>query len=258
MKKRGMGIIEYSLILAMVVIVTVAFWGKISESGKYLLSWSSVKVNPKPPAYNPPVDDIATLIAKVKAKIDALDKNSSDFNDKRIDATGSLGELIAAHPELSGTLSGLIQELAAKDGNKLTDKEASACAANMSSCTTLMTVSDFSWSTPSAMTSIYNGGKITVSLKYTYSYVNNQGKIVNTTLDQSAYIQKEQNANSKGQTYGSFLNAYMDKTYPDSSFTGSAATVQKNIDNYLEGKNCELSKDDSQYISFANHSAAKK
>lgn len=258
MKKRGMGIIEYSLILAMAVIITIAFWGKISNAATYLASLSAAKIKPASTVNPPPVDTSATLIANVKAMIDALDKNSPNYIQKRIDATGSLGELIAAHPELSGALSGLIQELAAKDGNRLSDSDASACVANMSSCSTLMTVTDFSWSTPSAMTSVYNGGKITVSLKYTYNYLNNQGKIVNATLDQGAYIQKEQNANSKGQTYGSFLNTYMDKTYPDSSFTGSAASVQKNVDAYLEGKNCELSKEDSQYISFANHSASKK
>lgn len=258
MKKRGMGIIEYSLILAMAVIVTIAFWGKISDSVKYLASLSSVKVKPPSTVITPPVDPTAALIANVKAMINALNINSPNYPQNRIDTTGSLGKIIAAHPELSGTLIGLIQDLAAKDGNKLSDSDAKACIANMSSCPTLMTVTDFSWSTPSAMTSVYNGGKITVSLKYTYSYVNNQGEIVNSVLNQGAYIQKEQNASSQGKTYGSFLNSYMDKTYPKSSFTGSAVNVQANIDNYLTGKNCELSKDDSQYVSFANHSATKK
>lgn len=254
MRKRGMGVVEYSLILLLVAIVAVVFWGKLSSSATYLVGLSSTKENHAPSLINPPKDDLAALIAKIKAQIDALDKNSSDYNQKRIDATGSLGGAIAKYGATDAMLD-LIRLLAAKDGNTV---DAKACAANMSSCTTLMTVTDFSWSTPSAMTSVYNGGKITVSLKYAYSYVDNNGKIVNSTIDQGAYIQKEQNASSKGQTYGSFLNAYMDKTYPDSNFTGSATNVQKNIDDYLNGKNCELSKDDSQYVSFANHSVVKK
>lgn len=254
MEKRGTGLVEYGLILLFVAIITVVFWNKISGSGKYLAGLSATKVNTAPVGNPIPVDDLAALIAKIKAQIDALDKKAPDYNQKRIDTTGALGGAIAQYGATDALID-LIGQLAVKDGNKV---DAKACAANMSSCTTLMTVSDFSWSTPSAMTSVYNGGKITVSLKYTYSYVNNDGKIVNSTIDQGAYIQKEQNASLKGQTYGSFLNTYMDKTYPDSSFTGSATSVQKNIDDYLNGKNCELSKEDSQYISFANHSVVKK
>lgn len=257
MKKSGAGIIEYGLILLLVVIVTIASWSKISTVARNLTGLSLTKVNTHPTQSNTSSDELAALIKKIKAMIAKLDKNSPNYIKDRTDTTGALGGAFAKYGGSNAMLD-LLRTFAAKDGHPLSETEANACAGNMSACETLMTVTDFSWSTPVAMSSVYNGGKITVSFKYTYSYVNNSGELVSAILDQGAYVQKEQNAGSTGKTYGSFLNAYMDKTYSKDDFTGSAVDVQTKIDDYLSGTNCELSKSDSQYVNFAQHSSAKK
>lgn len=247
MKKLAVSTIEFVLIGAFVAIVTIVFWGKISGGIINLAGLSSVKVS---------------STSTIKSAISGLDKNSPDYLTKRIETAGMFGSLIAqskstGQPTLS-ELASLLKSFAPDEN--LTDAQANACVSSPSTCSTLMTVTDFDWSTSVNMNSVYaqgdsKGDKIPVTLNYKYTYVDNNGNLVkDSTLSQSAEIQKEQNASHHDQPYSSFLNDYMSNTFDEDNFTGSAASVQKQINSYMTGTNCKLSKSDSEYVNFSQHS----
>lgn len=252
MKKSGINVIEFTLIAVLAVFVTIAFWNKISDMAINLTGLSSVKTA-----------NAGSVMDRVKSALSNLNKNSSNYLDKRVETAGMLGQLIAQYKEskdsdLYNEICDLLRSLAGKDGNKLSDNDVGSCISSPSSCSTLMTITKFSWSSSVNMNNTYGGGKIPATLNYNYSYVNDKGILVNSTLKQNVEIQKEQNESKEGQKYSSFLNNYMDTKYSNSAFTGSAVNVQAQINDYLSGTNCELSKSDSEYVNFSGHSVYSK
>lgn len=256
MKKRGISVIEFVLIGALVVILTIAFWGKISDMARNLVGLSSVKVTEHSASKEP------SLFDNVKDAISALDKNSPDYLNKRVETAGMLGELIAQYNQskdssLYSEICNLLKSLAEKDGNMLSDNGAGSCVSSPSSCTTLMTVTDFGWSA-SSPNKIYYDSKsekpIYGAFSYDVTYIDNQGSKKTTTITQDVKIQKEKLTKyiNKDYTESYVLEQYMPTAYPDSKFTGSATTVQNQINSYMDDKNDELSKTDSDYMCFSN------
>lgn len=247
MAKRKANVMEVALIGAFAAVVLFFGWQIISKIPMNLLGMSTSNTT----EYSG-----KGLWDILQDKLNALKTPTTDW-DNRAETAGIIGKLIAEYkktgkPSLAELKQALIT-LASKTPPGISDAEAGSCVSSPSSCTTLMTVSDFNWVANVDMNSNYPGGKIPVTLTYTYTYVNDNGDLVSATIVQNAEIQKEQNASHKGSSYSSFLRSYMDAKYNDNLFTGSAKNVQSQINDYLTGKNCELSKDDSQYIDFSGH-----
>ena len=242
MNRKAQGIIEIALIAMLVAVVVFGGWKLFGKLGQNVASLSAVKVN------NSAAE---ALVAKIKG----LNKSDPDYIQQRIETSGALGQLIAKYKNSNTGLQALITEgLKGLDP----DVDTEACIASPSSCTALSTISDFSWklgssTNPMPLSSTYNGKKIPVTLTYTYSYVDDSGKLVSDEkIVQDAYVQKEQNAAYKNQTFSSFLTKYMNSKFTDSAFTGASDDVQANLDSYLTGRNCVLSKSDTEDVDFVD------
>lgn len=257
-KSTAQTIMETLLIGALVAIVTIVAWKLFANSSLNLARLTTTTA--KTTKETPPSEPLNVLFDNLKSKLSEFEKDRTNLS-KRVETAGALGQLLAqcksTSPMCSGSTYDLLIEAIQKMASPKT-ADTKACISNPQSCTALMTITDFSWSAGNSekslnMSSTYSGGKIPVTLNYTNTYVGANGQLVTETINQLSYVQKEQNADSVGKTYDSFLNTYMDSKFDKSSFTGSGAQVQSNIDAYLSGKNCELSKSDSKYVDFANH-----
>ena len=248
MRKHNARVIEVFLIGAFVAIITVTFWGKISPAIISLVDLSSTK---KP-----------TLIEQIKSALKGVNRNS-DYVTNRVETVGLLGKLIAQYnnsdpkdPDLLNEIIALMQDLAEADGNTLSSGDAQACVTSPSSCTTLMTVTDFDWSAsnPNNTYSDSDGKKpIYGNFNYDVTYLDDEGNLQTMNIAQGVKIQKEHLTNYINQGYTEFevLSQYMPTAYSDLDFTGSAASVQKKLNSYMDSKDCELSKSESDYVCFS-------
>lgn len=275
MKKfNAVSVLEVTLVLMFVAVTSYFGWQAFTNKSFDLLNLSNVTLSTK--------NSIETMLTTKKSKLQDLmaylnsnQKGSSDYNQKRVETTGVIGQLISAYNaakaagssdldklkqsvldairDLALSNEGTTSENATETQKEAANKTAAACLANPSACTNLMTVTSMS-STLSGVNpnSIYNGGKIKINLTYQYSYIDNNGNVQTQTVTQTVNIQKEQNTSNVGKTYDSFLPDYIANNFSSTATTGSATTIQDIMNSYTTGTNCILSKSDGQYYDFAS------
>jgi len=261
MAKRKANVLEVILIGCFVAVVLFFGWQTIGKIQKKLSGMSSTETTGTLAGITSP--SIATLLEQLRNKLDKLKNPTTDWQG-RIETAGIIGKLIAElnkaeDSALRAKLEALLKEFASKTGETLSDEQANKCLSSPSSCTTLMTVSGFTWSTSVDMNDTYNGDKIPVKLVYTYSYINDAGETVTTSMVQDVEVQKEQNTGNNGKTYSSFLKNYMDSKFNENLFTGDATNVQQQVNKYMDSKNCELSKKgEDSYVCFTSLSTCSQ
>lgn len=267
-KFKAQGLVEFILVGILITvslfIVVPILGGKIQGIFAHT---KHVKNNSATTLVKSTNDPIASL--KQSFDIKFLDyKNSQGNVDKRIEATGALGLLIAEYNTgndniSKAIISDMLNELALVDEYSLTEQEVDDCIESPSSCKTLMTISDFYW-TPNNTNAYLNDvyclikGKgdlkdpLPITLFYTNTYIDDNGKTATQEVNQSVSIQKEQFRQEKyrDKKLQYFLDDYMPTTFSDELFTGSAVKVEEQSASYIKGKNNVLSTSKSQKLDF--------
>lgn len=289
-KSNAFSVLEVSLIFMFVAVTSYFGWQAFTNKSFDLLNLSAVHQNTAGGVNNLGqfFDNLKSKFAEMIAYLQnnkASEAGSEAYNNKRVETTGVIGQMIAAYKEakLQGNFSladkikeaaldalkdlalndaGTTAEKADETQTENAEKTAENCIASPSSCTTMMTITTLSGSLVWAqLTDKYYGSKFPIELSYSYKYIDNNGEIQTTNITQKVYIQKEQNDGSTingvkspyniGKTYIEFLPAYLQSKLSASAATGSATEVQALMDKYTTGKDCVLSKSEGQYYDFA-------
>jgi len=249
---KAIGIVEILLLAAFVALITITTWRMYGQTALNALAMSGVKQNLIPQSFKPP----SSLLDQLQSLLDEFAADPHNVA-KRVETAGMIGQLIAQNnSDLTNDIIEALQRLTQIDGNDPNTADAKICLASPSTCTTLMTVTDFSWKadTPNTTYRDSDGEKpIYADFSYDVTYIDNNGNIQTITITQDVKVQKEVLTAyiNKGYTMGQALDLYMPTKYSDDNFTGSATSVQTNINNYISGKNNQLSTSESDTMCFS-------
>lgn len=279
MKKfRAISVVEFSLLVAFVAIISLAGWQMFAKTTTGLSGLTTVKTN------------LSTLSTKdLKAKLDSLlaelnalsssKSNKAEYNAKRTETTGVIGLLLARYKasgssELANQIVSAIETLSSSDsalyGNSslsLSENEAKSCMNSPSSCTTLMNVTDFSTSSYfNKPSKDYKSSTLNVKFNYDLSYIDDNGETQTKEITQLVVLQDEglkytkncmlksnPNADTSKQAVSNTLLA--SNNYTQEAMTGSAANTEiKLLDGYksenADNQNGLFSKSKGNYLDF--------
>lgn len=279
MKKfRAISVVEFSLLVAFVAIISLAGWQMFAKTTTGLSGLTTVKTN------------LSTLSTKdLKAKLDSLlaelnalsssKSNKAEYNAKRTETTGVIGLLLARYKasgssELANQIVSAIETLSSSDsalyGNSslsLSENEAKSCMNSPSSCTTLMNVTDFSTSSYfNKPSKDYKSSTLNVKFNYDLSYIDDNGETQSKEITQLVVLQDEglkytkkcmlnanPNADTSKQAVSNTLLA--SNNYTKEAMTGSAANTEiKLLDGYksenADNQNGLFSKSKGNYLDF--------
>ncbi|MBP7211382.1 hypothetical protein KBA27_00955 [bacterium] len=279
MKKfRAISVVEFSLLVAFVAIISLAGWQMFAKTTTGLSGLTTVKTN------------LSTLSTKdLKAKLDSLlaelnalsssKSNKAEYNAKRTETTGVIGLLLARYKasgssELANQIVSAIETLSSSDsalyGNSslsLSENEAKSCMNSPSSCTTLMNVTDFSTSSYfNKPSKDYKSSTLNVKFNYDLSYIDDNGETQSKEITQLVVLQDEglkytkkcmlnanPNADTSKQAVSNTLLA--SNNYTKEAMTGSAANTEIKILDGYKSKNADnqnglFSKSKGNYLDF--------
>ena len=262
MKKnvKAQGLLEYSIIGGVLLVVIILTFPTLGQKFNSMISMlapakNSVSTNAPSTVMSSSIDNFVSEFSKA---VDSLRKNNEDVS-ARIETTGILGKIISLYnstsdpvlkAQIKAAFDSSLKTLADVDKVSMTQSQKDACLTSPSSCSELMSVTDFSWKAVNDATYLNStisktlDDPLPLTLSYEVSYVSDDGTIAIRNIVESVYLQKEQFENYSS-SLSDFLSSYMPTTFADEMFTGSGAQAESKIASYLTGKNSVLSKSKS-------------
>lgn len=262
MKKnaKAQGLAESAIIGIIIIAIAIAVMPSIGNKLNSMIAMlmptkNNVSTNATTLTASSPVDN---LVSEFSKSIAALKRNNED-TAARVETTGIVGKIISLYnsttdPELKAKLKAAfdsaLSALATVDNVSMTQGQKDACLASPSSCSELMTITDFDWSAVNNASYLDSticrnlDDPLPLNLSYDVSYVGADGTISVKQIFEAVYLQKEQFENYSN-SLSDFLSTYMPTKFASDMFTGSGAQAESKIASYLTGKNSVLSKSKS-------------